>query len=665
MSAGDVVCTGWLIKSPPEKKLKRYAWRRRWFVLRRGRMSGNADVLEYYRNTTSKKPIRTIDLRECEVQMQMEQRLVKREFQNQHIFVVKTSSRIFYLVAKTEEEMNSWVSQIREICHFGPLDDGTESEEGFSHTPTPQQPSPVLSRNMSFISNHDFMANGNSRVEMPSQMEPNHPLDYLVLSQCETGRFSISRCDSFSNSERSLEQNSSDATTEDVFSSPLGTDPSLSPFAHTAPSPSPFPHTGPSPSPFPHTGPSLSPFPHTGPSLSPFPHTGPSPSPFPHTAPSPSPFPHTGPSLSPFPHTGPSPSPFPHTGPSPFPFPHTGSSPSPFPHIRTHDTPFSAPCGPTSTSSSPRTLHRTPNVFQFDKPYSSAILEATSDGLTPPPLPPKPVHLLEHLSDDGSHGPLAGIRQRLTGQPALIPRRISLSGLPDHFRRGDIEGNALRSRNKRLSLNLPHVIDTQSPYCHEDSYVSMASPPVFVGEDVSDGYVPMSPTPISFLKANGKTEAPLTPTPLSTADLHEDQEPPPINRDLKPRRRARPPPLDLRGLSTIRECPTHMPLIRTMTEPGNSLQGKLGFKGDQEASIPIESRQQLFSTNEGASQPWLRRSNLDYLSLDFNSASPSPVQKKPFLADEHRVDYVQVDEKKTQALQNTKMEWKDVRQSKV
>ncbi|XP_064820952.1 GRB2-associated-binding protein 3-like isoform X3 [Oncorhynchus masou masou] len=505
MSAGDVVCTGWLIKSPPEKKLKRYAWRRRWFVLRRGRMSGNPDVLEYYRNTTSKKPIRTIDLRECEVQMQTEQRLVKREFQNQHLFVIKTSSRIFYLVAKTEEEMNSWVSQIREICHFGPLslDDGTESEEVFSHTPNPQQVSPALSRSMSFISNHDFVANGNSRVEMQSQMEPNYPLDYLFLSQCETGRFSLSRCDSFSNSERSLEQNSSDTTTEDVFSSPLGTDPS----------PSPFPHTGPFPSHFPHTGPSQ----------------------------------------------------------------------SPFPHIRTHDPPFSAPCGPTSTSSSPRTLHRTPDVFQFDKPYSSAILEATSDGLTPPPLPPKPVHLSEHLRDDCSHGPLAGIRQQLTGQPALIPRRISLSGLPDHFRR----------------------------------------------------------------------------------DLPGDLEPPPINRDLKPRRRARPPPLDLRGLSTIRECPTHMPLIRTMTEPGNSLQGKLGIKGDQEASIPVESRQQFSTTNEGASQPWLRRSNLDYLSLDFNSASPSPVQKKPLLTDEHRVDYVQVDEKKTQALQNTKMEWKDVRQSKV
>lgn len=39
--------------------------------------------------------------------------------------------------------------------------------------------------------------------------------------------------------------------------------------------------------------------------------------------------------------------------------------------------------------------------------------------------------------------------------------------------------------------------------------------------------------------------------------------------------------------------------------------------------------------------------------------------QKPFLSDEHRVDYVKVDETKTQALQNTKMEWTDVRQSKT
>lgn len=190
-----------------------------------------------------------------------------------------------------------------------------------------------------------------------------------------------------------------------------------------------------------------------------------------------------------------------------------------------------------------------------------------------------------------------------------------------------------------------------------------------------------------------------------------------------------------------------------------------------------ESGKQFCRTFEGAPQTWAQKSNLDYLSLDFNSASPSPVQKvcfkgitfvqfctwrinftqnslslkfisgngalcylyyfthnnwriynrtieeylnnllwsktfplciqeyqyqylyhyfstiyqwymlvcisewillkwdltappfyvsqKPFLSDEHKVDYVQVDEKKTQALQNTKMEWTDVRQSKT
>ncbi|KAJ7995913.1 hypothetical protein DPEC_G00231640 [Dallia pectoralis] len=537
MSAGDVVCTGWLIKSPPEKKLKRYAWRRRWFVLRRGRMSGNPDVLEYYRKKTSKKPIRTIDLKECEVQMQTEQRLVKREFENQPLFVIKTMSRIFYLVAKTEEEMNGWVSQIREICHLGLLDVGSalcliESEEGRTRTQS--------------------------------------PLDYLILSQCATGTFSISRCDSFTNSDRSLEQCSSDATAEDVFSLAIGTDSFFSPF------------------------------------------------------------------------------------------PITGSSPRPIPLTAGHDPPFSAPCGPTS-SSSPLTLYHTPNVFKFDKPYPSTILEATSDGLTPPPLPPKPVHLSDCLSNEGFYGPFG---KRITGQPAPIPRRISMSGLPEPSRKGDVEGGALRSRNKRLSLNLPFSI--ASPNYQEDSYVPMASPSSCVDADLLDGYIPMSPSSTNFLKANDITDGPPATVPLTNAGLHEDREPPPVNRNLKPRRKARPPPLDLSDLSTIREC---RPLIRTMTEPRNLLErrpGSMGIKREQEASIgSAESRHLLFPTNDSSNQPWHRRSNLDYLSLDFNSASPSPVQKKPFLADEHRVDYVQVDEKKTQALQSTKMEWKDVRQSKV
>lgn len=142
---------------------------------------------------------------------------------------------------------------------------------------------------------------------------------------------------------------------------------------------------------------------------------------------------------------------------------------------------------------------------------------------------------------------------------------------------------------------------------------------------------------------------------------------------LKPRlRRARPPPLDLRGLSTITECPTHLPLSRAMTEscfplnclPERILENGGNSRNEDTNCTPMESRQ-FCLTLDGAVQTWARRSNLDYLSLDFNSASQSPVQKKPFLSDDHKVDYVQVDEKKTQALQNTKMEWTDVRQSKT
>lgn len=98
-------------------------------MLRRGRMSGNPDVLEYYQSKNSKKPIRVIDLKECEVEMLNGQLRVKRDFHGKHLFVVKTSSRIFYLVAKTEEEMNSWISSIGQICQFGSLEDAGKYTE--------------------------------------------------------------------------------------------------------------------------------------------------------------------------------------------------------------------------------------------------------------------------------------------------------------------------------------------------------------------------------------------------------------------------------------------------------------------------------------------------------------------------------------------------------
>ncbi|XP_029925674.1 GRB2-associated-binding protein 3 isoform X2 [Myripristis murdjan] len=565
MSAGDVVCTGWLIKSPPEKKLKRFTWRKRWFVLRRGRMSGNPDVLEYYQSKSSKKPIRTIDLRECEVQMQSGQLRIKREFHEKHLFVVKTSFRIFYLVAKTEEEMNSWIKSISQICQFMPLDDAESSEEGFPHTLTLHQPSP---------------ASCDTESES-SQPECSDPPDYLFLAHCETGSsISISRHDSFSNSENSLEQKSSDDTDKDIIPSPVCTKSASFSFSHAGPFPSLVNHRG---------------------------------------------------LINP---------------------------------------PLSAPStlmAVTSSSSPPLPPHCASSIFQFDKPYSSASFEATADRQTPPPLPPKPSHFSEQLNNEGAHRLQAMSAHQPFGHTLLIPSGISLSGL-DRLGIGAVETGSVR--NKKQSLNLPCLNSPQVPYYEDDSYIPMASP-VSVTAAASDGYIPMSPSTFTLLNSTCAAESSM----ISQA-THQLAElaPPPINRHLKPRRRARPPPLDLRGLSSISEFPTHLPLTRTMTAPCkflNSLTPGSRHEGwdydeDEDTSYTTTDSKQEFSfTCDGAFQPLARRLNLDYLLLDFNSASPSPVQKKPVLYDEHKVDYVQVDEKKTQALQNTKMEWKDVRQSKT
>ncbi|KAI3376079.1 hypothetical protein L3Q82_016606 [Scortum barcoo] len=123
--AEEVVCEGWLRKSPPEKKLRRYAWKRRWFVLRSGRLSGEPDVLQYYKNPQSRRPIRTINLNMCE-QVDAGLSFTKKELESSFVFDLKTEERTWYLVAESEEDMNRWVSCICLLCGFNPTDDVPE-----------------------------------------------------------------------------------------------------------------------------------------------------------------------------------------------------------------------------------------------------------------------------------------------------------------------------------------------------------------------------------------------------------------------------------------------------------------------------------------------------------------------------------------------------------
>uniref|UniRef100_A0A8C8RC10 GRB2 associated binding protein 3 n=1 Tax=Pelusios castaneus TaxID=367368 RepID=A0A8C8RC10_9SAUR len=519
MSSGDVVCTGWLIKSPPEKKLKRYAWRKRWFVLRRGRMSGNPDVLEYYRNNHSKKPIRIIDLNECEVLKHSGPSFIKKEFQNNFVFIVKTTYRSFYLVAKTEEEMQIWIHNISQICNFGHLEDGTDSVESLSHTTSSLQPSPAVSTHTSRVTDPsssvgsaatDASAAEETRSESESVFLP----DYLFLSNCETGKLNHTRCDSWSNSDRSLEQTSSD----DVFVDAWQSQPSL----HLQPS--------------------------------------------------------TNGSV-----------------------PQDGSQPANH-GILPRSIDVSGPFSDVSSSSPLLGPPSTP-TFQIDKNQTTLPYGVTEQDIlsnTPPPRPPKPTHFSDRRGDEPSNGTLQNGHVGICGaQAVLVPRRISLASF-DTVRRW--KGNVLAAHSNLLSSE-----------SLEDSYVPMhpsASPPI-PGSDCSpDGYTPMI-----------STEKLSSPLP----ELPPDLEPPPVNRDLKPRRK-----------SSARCFLNH-------------------------SCVFLPSNRTSFISPE--------RDGINSARIFANSVSgeeeESYIQMKPFLSEEQRVDYVQVDEQKTQALQNTKQEWTDVRQSKV
>ncbi|KAK1346303.1 hypothetical protein QTO34_000157 [Cnephaeus nilssonii] len=589
MSAGDAVCTGWLVKSPPERKLQRYAWRKRWFVLRRGRMSGNPDVLEYYRNKHSSKPIRVIDLSECAVWKHAGPGFVRKEFQNNFVFIVKTTSRTFYLVAKTEEEMQVWVHSISQVCNLGHLEDGAaDSVESLTHTPSSLQPSPASFLHTAHavsspLPRDDPHSNTIATEETRSESELLFLPDYLILSNCESGRLHHAslptRCDSWSNSDRSLEQTSFD----DVFIDGL----------------QPLPYIN-----------------------------------------------LVHPSAQ-----------------------RNGSQEAPPTRPQAALTWSRDVNGPARDHFPSPLLETSLNpTLQVDKnqrslPYGVKELDLVSN--TPPPRPPKPIHLSERRPEEqllwSGHG---SIRKP---ECTAAPRRISLSGL-DNVRtwKADVEGQSLRHRDKRLSLNLPSRFSPMYPTTSasaEDGYVPMGphiAAACLRAPCSPDDYIPMSSGSIA------------SPLPKLPADL----EPPPVNRDLKPQRKPRPPPLDLRNLSTIRE---HACLTRTHTVPCNRTSflspGRNGINSarffansvsreEEESYIQMEEHRTGNSLS-GGSVMWTKKFSLDYLALDFNSASPAPVQQKLLLSEEQRVDYVQVDEQKTQALQNTKQEWTDERQSKV
>lgn len=120
----EVYHEGWLIKSPPTKRIWRARWRRRWFTLKQGELPGQY-VLEYYTDRKCRKLKGIIDLDQCE-QVDAGLRLDRQKEKYAHMFDVKTPTRTYYLAADTEEDMRGWVNC---ICHVCQLQETQTNEE--------------------------------------------------------------------------------------------------------------------------------------------------------------------------------------------------------------------------------------------------------------------------------------------------------------------------------------------------------------------------------------------------------------------------------------------------------------------------------------------------------------------------------------------------------
>ncbi|OBS73707.1 hypothetical protein A6R68_15755, partial [Neotoma lepida] len=160
------------------------AWKKRWFILRSGRMSGDPDVLEYYKNEHSKKPLRIINLNFCE-QVDAGLTFNKKELQDSFVFDIKTSERTFYLVAETEADMNKWVQSICQICGFNQAEESTaEFSSSSQHL--------LRERKSSAPSHSSQPTLFTFEPPVSSHMQPalstSAPQEYLYLHQCISRR---------------------------------------------------------------------------------------------------------------------------------------------------------------------------------------------------------------------------------------------------------------------------------------------------------------------------------------------------------------------------------------------------------------------------------------------------------------------------------------------
>ncbi|XP_003226020.2 GRB2-associated-binding protein 2 [Anolis carolinensis] len=661
---GEVVCAGWLRKSPPEKKLRRYAWKKRWFILRSGRMSGDPDVLEYYKNDHSKKPLRVINLNFCE-QVDAGLTFNKKELQDSYVFDIKTSERTFYLVAETEDEMNKWVRSICQICGFNQSEENADSLRNIplmSHGPR-SSPAELSGSTQRLLRERTSSAPSHSSqptlftFDSPSNhirttLSTSAPQDYLFLHQCMSRTSENTRSASFSQATRSAFFMRSDPSVQKVSQGNGHCVNGMGGHVHGFYSlPKPSRHNS-------ELGDSAYDLPRS------FGCYG-----------------HTKASL-------------------------TGSE-TDSEEVYTFKTPNNTLCkgfGELSTDSYdvPGTpVYQIPRTFTLDKNHNA--LASGEAPATPPPRPPKPGQAesrwgspQQRLLDSESLG--------VGSAAATIPRRNTLPAVENCrlHRASSCETYEYPQHSSSSAAQSAESMNAGlHPYLQNKATVARSH-----SADSEENYVPMNPGSSILLNMDRSEDnsqnlyIPMSPGPhhlamsSSTFPLHKGSsssqphrrmseiQPPPVNRNLKPDRKAKPTPLDLRNNTVIDELPFKSPVTKSWSRPGQAFNSNFSpycrpistqsitstDSGDSEENyVAMQNPISASPIPSGTNSPATKKStgSVDYLALDFQPSSPGP-HRKPSTssaASDEKVDYVQVDKEKTQALQSTMLEWTDVRQS--
>ncbi|XP_077102911.1 GRB2-associated-binding protein 1 isoform X3 [Siphateles boraxobius] len=704
MSGGDVVCSGWLRKSPPEKKLRRYAWKKRWFVLRSGRLTGDPDVLEYYKNDHAKKPIRVIDLNLCE-QVDAGLTFNKKDLEHSFIFDIKTIDRIFYLVADTEEEMNKWVRCICDICGFNPTD--TEDSAKVSHqvnvpgglvVDTAPSGGPGGALGGSALANLPPPYQPVSIRPLGSSSSLDEPQDYLWLLNCESKKPEPNRahgdCSKSTSSEPDCNDNlPSHYTPTSSFSKHASIN-GFFPTQHAA---------GLYDSP-PLRGQSLS---ADSQGLYHLPRSYSQDTVLlPKSASSP-PAPDSEPGEL-------------------YVFNTPGRKPSLEAQFRNLSVSYDIPPTPGSNCT-----YQVPRTGEMD------AVSGASD-VVPPPRPPKP------LLTAGSVPP-----ERSPTDTYVVPRSVS-----------ETDGNycvpSSAGGNKALRSNTIGPMDSsrlRKDYGSQDCYdIPRPFPPdkscsfdfnesfnsylknkgmMPVGgvstEEMDENYVPMSVHSSSHHRSGSLSEpiqepnyVPMTPGTMEFPSLGKqvpppahmgfrsspktpprrpmhitECQPPPVDRNLKPDRKVKPAPLEIKPLPEWEEytAPVRSPVTRSFTrDPSRCTTAPRLSSGHSTASSSdsddcdenyVTMQHANMSSDEpsmklgapmnadGGGSPMVKPKGdkqVEYLDLDLDPGKSTPPRKKKsngtgISASDERVDYVVVDQQRTQALKSTREAWSDGRQS--